>query len=414
MKDFQRFIAARIGRVPVSGLHRFFGIAAAMPDVISLGVGEPDFATPAPVAEAAFKAIYQKPIGYTANSGLLELREAIAAHLEKLYAVSYNPKNEILVTVGVSEALKCVFSAICDDGDEIIVPEPCFVAYQPEIIFAGGKPVAVECLAENDFEPLAEDIRAAVTDKTKAIFLGFPNNPTGAVLSKENARAIAQIAEERDILIISDEIYDRLVYGVDHVCFPALPNARERTILLGGFSKDYAMTGWRVGYVCANAELLEAFSKIHQYAVMSAPTISQYAALAALTIGEPFVLEMRAEYDRRRKLIVKTLNGIGLECFEPKGAFYAFPSVAKTDLTGDEFAERLLLEEQVAVVPGSAFGVGGANHVRLAYCKSYEQIEICLERIGKFVERNSTGRNENYFTSHSRKIVTGARASRLS
>ncbi|MDQ2747768.1 MAG: aminotransferase class I/II-fold pyridoxal phosphate-dependent enzyme [Acidobacteriota bacterium] len=399
MTNYQRFIAARIGRVPVSGLHRFFGIAAAMPDVISLGVGEPDFATPAPIAEAGFKAVYNKPIGYTANSGLLELREAIAAHLEKLYAVSYDPKDEILVTVGVSEALKCVFSAICDDGDEIICPQPCFVAYEPEIIFAGGTPVAVECLAENDFEPTAEAIRAAVTDRTKAIFLGFPNNPTGAVLSKETAVEIAAIAAEKDILIISDEIYDRLVYGVAHVCFPALPNAKERTILLGGFSKDYAMTGWRVGYVCANSELLAAFSKIHQYAVMSAPTISQFAALAALRIGEPFVLEMQAEYNRRRKLIIKTLNEIGLKCFEPKGAFYAFPSVEKTGLTGDEFAERLLMEEEVAVVPGSAFGSGGTNHVRLAYCKSYEQIEIALERIGKFVERVATEKDRNYFTS---------------
>ncbi len=387
MNDYQRFVAARIGRVPVSGLHRFFGIAAVMPDVISLGVGEPDFATPAPIAEAAFAAVYKKAIGYTANSGLLELREAISAHLEKLYNVSFDARNEILVTVGVSEALKCVFSAICNPGDEIIVPNPCFVAYEPEIIFADGTPVSVECLAENNFEPLAADIRAAVTEKTKAIFLGFPNNPTGATLTRENAIEIARIAEENDILIVSDEIYDRLVYVVEHVCFPALPNMKPRTILLGGFSKDYAMTGWRVGYICAPAPLLEAFSKIHQYAVMSAPTISQFAALAALEIGEPFVEEMRAEYDRRRKLVVSSLNEMGLDCFEPKGAFYAFPSVAKTNLTGDEFAEKLLFEEQVAVVPGSAFGAGGANHVRIAYCKSFEQIEIALERIQKLVNK---------------------------
>ena len=400
MKDFQSFIARRIGQVPVSGLHRFFGIAASMPDVISLGVGEPDFATPAPIAEAAFKAVYNKPIGYTANSGLIELREAIARHLERLYAVSYDPQNEILVTVGVSEALKCVFSAICNDGDEIIVPQPCFVAYEPEIIFAGGTPLAVECSAENNFEPRVEDIRAAVSGKTKAIFLGFPNNPTGAVLSKETAVEIARLAEEKDLLIISDEIYDRLVYGIEHVCFSALPGAKERTILLGGFSKDYAMTGWRVGYICANAELLAAFSKIHQYNVMSAPTISQYAALAALRIGEPFVLEMQAEYNRRRRLVVSTLNTIGLDCFEPKGAFYAFPSVARTNLSGDEFAEKLLLEEQVALVPGSAFGSGGKHHVRLAYCKSYEQIERALERIERFVKRVSNApKSENYFTS---------------
>ena len=381
------FIAERLEKVPVSGLHRFFGIAASMPEVISLGVGEPDFPTPAPIAKAAFEAIYQKPICYTANSGLIELREALSAHLERLYKVSYNPKDEILITVGVSEALKCVFTALCNDGDEIIVPNPCFVAYNPEIIFAGGVPVAVECFAENDFEPLAADIRAAITDKTKAIFIGFPNNPTGAVLTKENALEIAQIAEENDLLVISDEIYDRLVYGAEHICFPALDGAKERTILLGGFSKDYAMTGWRIGYICCNAELLEAFSKVHQYAVMSAPTISQFAALAALNIGEEFVLEMHAEYNRRRKLVVSTLNEFGLDCFEPKGAFYAFPSVAKTGLRGDEFAERLLMEEKVAVISGVSFGIGGTNHVRVAYCKSYEQIEIALERIRKFVDK---------------------------
>lgn len=387
MTNFNRFIAERIGKVPVSGLHKFFGIAAAMPDVISLGVGEPDFPTPAPIARAGFEAIYERAVGYTANSGLIELRDMLSAHLQRLYNVAYEPKDEILITVGVSEALKCVFSAICNDGDEIIVPNPCFVAYEPEIIFAGGVPVSVECRAENAFEPLAADICAKITDKTKAIFLGFPNNPTGAVLTRENAVEIAGIAGEKNLLVISDEIYDRLVYGTPHICFPALPNMKERTILLGGFSKDYAMTGWRVGYICANSKLMRAFSKVHQYAVMSAPTISQYAALAALEIGESFVLEMRAEYDRRRKLVVGALNEMGLSCFEPRGAFYAFPSVEKTGLNGDEFAERLLMEERVAVVPGSSFGSGGANHVRIAYCKSYEQIEIALERIKKFLQK---------------------------
>lgn len=382
-----KFISERIHKVPVSGLHRFFGIAASMPDVISLGVGESDFPTPAPIAKAAFDAINAKQIGYTANSGLIELREAISAHLERLYNISYNPKNEILVTVGVSEAFKCVFSAICNAGDEIIVPSPCFVAYEPEIIFADGVPVPVVCKLENNFEPLAADIRTAVTDKTKAIFLGFPNNPTGAVLTRENALEIVKIAEEFDLLIISDEIYDRLSYSGEHLCIPALSGAKDRTVLLGGFSKDYAMTGWRVGYICANSELLEAFSKVHQYAVMSAPTISQFAALAALEIGEPFVQKMKAEYDRRRKLVVSTLNEIGLDCFEPKGAFYAFPSVNQTGLSGDEFSERLLMEQAVAVISGSSFGNGGETHVRIAYCKSYEQIEIALERISKFVER---------------------------
>ena len=373
--------------MPVSGLHSFFGIAASMPDVISLGVGEPDFPTPAPVARAGFDAVYERPIGYTANAGLIELRTAISEHLERLYGVRYDPDSEILVTVGVSEGFKCVFTAICEEGDEIIVPHPCFVAYEPEIIFAGGTPVAVETRAENNFEPLAEDIRSAVTDRTKAIFIGFPNNPTGAVLTRANALKIAELAAELDLLVISDEIYDRLVYGDPHICVPALPGMKDRTVLMGGFSKDYAMTGWRVGYICADAGLLAAFSKVHQYAVMSAPTISQYAALAALEIGEPFVEEMRAEYDRRRKMVVSSLNEMGLECFEPKGAFYAFPSVSSTGLSGDEFANRLLMEEQVAVVPGSSFGKGGEDHVRIAYCKSFEEIETALERIRRFLDR---------------------------
>lgn len=387
MIDYNGLIADRIRRVPVSGLHSFFGIAASMPDVISLGVGEPDFATPAPFVRAGFDAVYERAVGYTANAGLRELRIAISENLARLYGVSYDPENEILVTVGVSEGFKCVFTALCEEGDEIIVPHPCFVAYEPEIIFAGGTPVPVVCRAENDFEPLAEDIRAAVTANTKAIFIGFPNNPTGAVLSRKNALEIARLAEELDLIVISDEIYDRLVYSDPHICVPALPEMRDRTVLMGGFSKDYAMTGWRVGYICAPAELLAAFSKVHQYAVMSAPTISQYAALAALEIGEPFVQEMRLEYDRRRKLVVSSLNEMGLDCFEPKGAFYAFPSVASTGLDGEGFAQRLLMEESVAVVPGSSFGTGGESHVRIAYCKSYHEIEIALGRIRDLLNR---------------------------
>lgn len=385
--DSRQFVADRINQVPFSGIRKFFGIAAKMPNVISLGIGEPDFATPLPIAEAGFRAIYEKTTGYTANSGLMELREKLAAHLERLYGVAYQPENEILITVGVSEAMKCVFLGLCNPGDEIIVPTPCFVAYEPEIIFAGGVPVTVTCKLENDFQITAEEIEPLITPKTKAIFLAFPNNPTGAVLSKENALKIKALAEKYNLLIISDEIYDRLVYGTKHVCFSALPGAKERTILLGGFSKDYAMTGWRVGYICANHELMQAFSKIHQYGVMSAPTISQYAALAALEIGEPFVQEMHAEYDRRRQLVVSACNQMGLNCFEPKGAFYAFPSVVRTGLNGNEFAERLIVEQEVAVIPGAAFGAGGENHVRIAYCKSYEQIEIALERIKKFISR---------------------------
>ncbi len=380
-----KFIADRIHKIAPSGIRRFFGIAAKMPDVISLGIGEPDFVTPKIFSEAGFESVRRGNTGYTANSGLLELREKLAEHLSNLYSVSYEPTSEIIITVGVSEAMKCVFTAICNDGDEIIVPTPCFVAYEPEILFAGGIPVTVECKAENDFEISAEELETKITPRTKAIFLGFPNNPTGAVLSRENAVKIVELAEKYDLLIISDEIYDRLVYGVEHVCFPALPNAKNRTILLGGFSKDYAMTGWRIGYICANEELISAFGKIHQYAVMSAPTISQFVALAALENGEPFVQEMRNEYNRRRKLVVASLNEIGLNCFEPKGAFYAFPSIAKTGLNCEDFAERLLVEEKVAVIPGTAFGEGVENHIRIAYCKSYENLETALDRIRRFV-----------------------------
>lgn len=380
-----KFIAERIYKVKPSGIRRFFGIAAKMPDVISLGIGEPDFVTPQPIFQAGFDSVLRGVTNYTANSGLIELRERLAAHLENLYGVAYEPEGEMMITVGVSEALRCVFGAICNPGDEIIVPTPCFVAYEPEILFADGVPVTVTCRAEDNFEITARQIEPLITPRTKAIFLGFPNNPTGAVLSRENALKIARLAEKHDLLVISDEIYDRLVYGVPHVCFAALPGMKNRTVLLGGFSKDYAMTGWRVGYVCAERDLMEAFGKIHQYDVMSAPTISQFVALNALEIGEPFVQEMLAEYDKRRRLIVSALNEMGLDCIEPKGAFYAFPSVSKTGLTDETFAERLITEEKVAVIPGGAFGAGGENHVRIAYCKSYGQIETALERIRKFL-----------------------------
>jgi aminotransferase len=387
MTDTKRFISQKIYDVPVSGLHKFFGIAAALPDVISLGVGEPDFPTPAPIIEAAFQAAKAGKTGYTANAGLPELREEIAVHLKKLYGVSYNPRTEILVTVGVSEALYCVMTAICDSGDEIVIPSPSFVAYAPQVTFAGGIPINVECRAENNFEVTARELREKTSSWAKAALLSFPNNPTGAVLSRENALDIAAFAEEKDFLVISDEIYDRLVYGTEHVCFAALPNMKRRTVLLGGFSKDYAMTGWRVGYVCADAELTKAFEKAHQYAIMSAPTLAQYAAIEALRNGEEFVVQMREEYDRRRKLVVSALNSMNLDCVEPKGAFYAFPSIARTGLTADEFAEWLLTEEKVAVIPGTAFGAGCENHIRIAYCNSYEQIEIALERMAKFLRK---------------------------
>jgi aminotransferase len=384
----RKFLSRRIATVPPSGIRRFFDIAATMEDVISLGIGEPDFITPAPIVQAAIKALEQGETHYTSNSGLLELRQAIAEHLERLYGLSYDPAEEILVTVGVSEALYLSLAATLDPGDEVIVPEPCFVAYTPEVIFAGGRPVVIPTTADENFQVTAGAISAALTPRTKALLIGYPNNPTGAIMERAKLEEIAALAEQHDLLVISDELYDRLVYGVEHVCFPSLPGMRERTILLQGFSKNYAMTGWRIGYVAAPAEIMELVRRIHQYTIMSAPTVSQYAALAALREGEPFIRSMVEEYDRRRRLIVDGLNNIGLRCFEPRGAFYAFPSIEITGLDEVEFAETLLREERVACVPGSAFGEAGRGYVRCSYATAYEKIEEALERMRRFVRRH--------------------------
>jgi aminotransferase len=381
------FISRRVASVPPSGIRRFFDIAATMPDVISLGVGEPDFVTPAPILNAGIASLQRGETAYTSNSGIAALREALSAHLSRRYGVEYDPEHELLITVGVSEALYLAVTAILDPGDEVIVPQPCFVSYVPEVIFAGGTAVTLPTYVHDGFQVTGAAIEARVTPRTKAILIGYPNNPTGAVLSRERMLEIAQAAQKHDLIVISDEIYDRLVYGVEHVCFAALPGMRAHTILLGGFSKDYAMTGWRIGYVAAPAELLAAMRKVHQYTIMSAPTTGQHAALAALAQGEEHVQRMVAEYDRRRRLIVGGCNALGLDCFEPRGAFYAFPSVARTGMSDEEFAERLLLEEQVAVVPGNAFGEGGAGYVRMCYAQSYEKIEQALERIHRFMQR---------------------------
>ena len=382
-----RFLSSKVSNLKASGIRKFFDIAATMDDVISLGIGEPDFTTPQPIIEAGIQSLKHGETHYTSNHGILELREAIAGHLDHLYGVQYNPSNEIIVTVGVSEALYLTFSALLDPGDEVIIPTPCFVSYQAEVALAGGKPVEIYTTMEDDFQPNPAMIERAITPKTKAILLGYPNNPTGAVASKETLEEIAALAEKHNLLVISDEIYDRLVYNHEHVCFPALPGMQERTLLLGGFSKDYAMTGWRIGYVAGPSDLVEGLVRIHQFSVMSAPTISQYGALAALQVGEPFVQEMQAEYDRRRKMIHKGLNELGLPTFEPHGAFYVFPSVHNTGLDDQTFAERLLMEEKVAVVPGSAFGDAGMGFVRCSYATSYEKIEQALQKIGHFLKK---------------------------
>ncbi len=378
-------LSARVRAVPPSGIRRFFDIAATMDNVISLGIGEPDFVTPEPILQAGIQSLQQGHTAYTSNSGTLEIRTALSAHLQQLYGVEYDPLDELLMTVGVSEALHMAMLALIDPDDEVIIPEPCFVAYGPSVVFAGGKPVYVPTHVETDFQVTREAIAAAITPRTKAILIGYPNNPTGAVMSRERLLDVAQLAEQHDLLVFSDEIYDRLVYGVEHTCFAALPGMRERTVLLGGFSKAYAMTGWRLGWLAASSEITAAVRKIHQYAIMSAPTVAQDAGLAALQIGEEAVQAMVAEYDRRRQMMVAGLNQIGLPTFEPQGAFYVFPQVGHLGLSSEAFVEGLLQQEHVAVVPGDAFGPSGAGFVRASYANSMDNLESALERIERYV-----------------------------
>ncbi len=381
------YLSRRVAGLRPSGIRKFFDIAATMKDVISLGVGEPDFTTPPPILKAGIDALNRGETHYTSNFGILELRQQLSKHLEERYGVKYDPVTEIVITVGGSEALNLASIALLNPGDEVIVPTPCFVAYQAAVVLAGGVAVEVPCTIENNFDFDPDQIRAAITPRTKAILLGFPNNPTGAVSSRENLLEIAKMAEEHDLIVLSDEIYDRLVYGVKHVCFPAFEGMRERSLLLGGFSKDYAMTGWRIGYACGPEHLINGLVRVHQFMVMSAPTVAQYAALEGLKTGEPYVQKMVAEYDRRRKLLVSGLNTIGLPTFEPRGAFYAFPKVDVTGLDDETFCDRLLKEEHVACIPGNAFGAGGEGFARCCYATGYDQLEEALERIERFVKR---------------------------
>lgn len=381
------YLSQRVAVVPPSGIRKFFDIAATMEDVISLGIGEPDFTTPDPILQAGIRSLQHGETHYTSNAGRLELRQAISEYLQNRYGVYYDPEGEILVTVGVSEALYLACTAIIDPGDEVIVPTPCFVSYQPEVSLACGVPVPVACRAEDNFDLNPQVVAEAITPRTKAILLGFPNNPTGAVASRQTLLEISRLAVENDLVVISDELYDRLVYGVEHVCVPSLPDMQPRTLLLGGFSKNYAMTGWRIGFACAPKEIMAGVARVHQYTIMCAPTTAQDAALEALLHGEQFVLDMAAEYDRRRKLIVNGLNEIGLPTCEPHGAFYAFPNVSSTGLDDDTFSQRLLQEEKVAVIPGRYFGDGGDGFVRCSYATAYEKIEQALERIKRFINR---------------------------
>ncbi len=384
-------LSQRVRAIPPSGIRRFFDIMASMDDVISLGVGEPDFVTPWPIRDAAIRSIEDGHTHYTSNFGLPALREALALHLHRLYGLQYDPYGEILITAGVSEALDVVVRAVIDPGDEVILPDPCYVAYAPAVMMAGGVPVYARTTEATAFALDPDTVAACITPKTKAILLGFPANPTGAVLDRQCLSALARLAIDHDLLVISDEIYDRLVYGVPHIAIASLPGMAERTLTLGGFSKDYAMTGWRVGYVAAPAAMLEGVMKVHQYVMMSAPTAAQYGALEALQSGEEYVVAMREEYNRRRLLLVDGFNSMGLRCVEPRGAFYAFPSIAATGLDDAVFAEHLLMQERVAVVPGAAFGPGGAGYVRACYATASGQIEEALERIRRFVRGHAPG-----------------------
>jgi aminotransferase len=384
-------LSHRIRSVPPSGIRRFFEIAATMDDVISLGIGEPDFVSPRPIIDAAEAGLEAGRTGYTANLGLLDLRRAIAGEVDRLYGLDYNPDNEVIVTVGASEAMTIAMLTLLDPGDEVLIPEPCFVSYGPLAEFAGGKVVWVPTRAENDFQVTADDIRERITDKTKLLFLGYPNNPTGAVLRRGTMEDIAEVVAEHDLFVLSDEIYDRLVYGAayeaGHVSVPTLPGLWERTVLIGGFSKGYAMTGWRIGYACAPKPILDQMYKAHQYVVMSAPTLAQIGALAGVREAQPDVEAMRRAYDERRRVIVDGLRAAGLPTFEPEGAFYAFPDITSTGLSSEDFAQRLLEEEHVACVPGDAFGPSGAGYLRCSYATALDEIEEAVRRITAFAER---------------------------
>jgi len=360
-----------------------------MEGVISLGVGEPDFVTPWHIREAAITSLEKGYTMYTSNLGMPELRQELSRYLRDTYHLEYDPNSELLITVGVSEGLDLSMRAILNSGDEVIMPDPCYVSYDACVILAGGTPVQVPTTEEDNFEISAAEIEARITDQTRAILIGYPANPTGAVISRDKLAQIAEVAHRHQLPVISDEIYAKLVYGVEHTCFASLPEMKENTILLGGFSKGYAMTGWRIGYAAARREIIAAMTKIHQYTMLCVPIMAQMAAIEALRAGEDSVSEMVEEYNRRRLVIVKGLNNIGLSCFEPRGAFYAFPSIKRTSMTSEEFAEKLLIEERVAVVPGPAFGQGGKGYVRCCYATSLADIEEALTRMGRFIARHS-------------------------
>ncbi len=387
MIDYSKVLNPTVTDIKPSGIRKFFDIAAEMDDVISLGVGEPDFQTPWVVRKAGINSLERGKTRYSANHGMIELRREISNWLDRKYGIKYQPEDQILVTVGGSEAIDAALRAIVTAGDEVIIPQPSYVCYEPMARLAGGVPVIIETRAEDNFRVTAEQLRAAITEKTKVLILPYPCNPTGAVMQREDIEAIAEVLRGTNIIVLSDEIYSELTFGgKSHAATASVDGMYERTVTVNGFSKAFSMTGWRLGFACGPKEIMSQITKIHQFAIMCAPTTSQYAAIEALKGCDEAVLDMRAEYDRRRRLIVDGFNKIGLSCREPKGAFYAFPSITSTGMTSDEFCEKLLQEKHVAVVPGTAFGQGGEGFVRASYCYSVEHILEALKRIGEFVK----------------------------
>jgi len=386
MIEYNSVLSNNVKSLAPSGIRKFFDILEEMTDAISLGIGEPDFVTPWHIRNAGIKSLEKGFTKYTGNAGLSELRNEIEKYLHRRFDLDYDYKSQIIVTVGGSEAIDLAMRAIVNPGDEVIVPVPSFVCYGPIATLAGGTPVFIETKAENEFRLTADELKAAITPKTKALILPYPCNPTGAVMRREDLEAVANVLSGTDIIVISDEIYAELTYGQKHVSIASVTDMYERTIYVGGFSKSHAMTGWRMGYACGPADIIVQMLKIHQYAVMSSPTTSQYAAITAMRDCDGDVQKMRSEYDKRRKHLLAGLRNIGLECFEPQGAFYMFPSIQSTGLNSAEFCEKFLLSEKVAVIPGSAFGQGGEGFVRICYASSMEKISLALEKMEKFVK----------------------------
>lgn len=383
----RNFLSEKVTALEPSGIRKFFDIVSEMPEAISLGVGEPDFDTPWRVREAGITSLEKGKTFYTSNAGLKELRYEISQYLERKYQLVYHPDHEILVTVGGSEGIDAAMRSILNPGDEVIVAQPCFVSYLPCIIMAGGTPVVVNLKEEDKFKLKKEQLEEKLTDKTKAVFISYPNNPTGAVMTKEDLEPIAEFAEEHDLMVISDEIYSELTYGKKHVSIGSLPGMKDRTLVINGFSKAFAMTGWRLGYVAGPRAIMEQMTKVHQFCIMAAPTTSQYAAIEALRSCDDEVEEMRTAYNQRRRYLVHAFKEMGLECFEPEGAFYIFPSIKKFGMSSEEFATRLLNEEKIAIVPGSAFGECGEGYLRVSYAYSIEELKEALGRLKRFISR---------------------------